>query len=167
MLRFPPFATAITILTLLSVQSRCYGEQIASRDSLQSDASQTVVNPSILVTTTLNVDGYRVREYKGIVRGVTVRQPTVSQHFKAELKGIVGGKMSPYTTMCETARQQAYEVMVEHAQSMGANAVLGMRYDSSSFQVGDSDVGTEVACYGTAVVLEHSASSAEHVSLVR
>jgi uncharacterized protein YbjQ (UPF0145 family) len=109
--------------------------------------------PSIFVTTTMGLEGYRITDYKGIVRGVTVRQPTVSQSLKANLKGIVGGKISPFTTMCETARQQALDILVERAQAVGANAVVGMRYDSSAF--GDSnDMGTEVVCYGTAVVVE-------------
>jgi uncharacterized protein YbjQ (UPF0145 family) len=114
----------------------------------------TAASPAaILVTTTMNFDGYKIREYKGIVRGVTVRQPTVGQSFKANLKSIVGGRISPFISMCETARQQSMDVLIERAQALGANAVVGVRYDSSAF--GDSnDMGTEVVCYGTAVIVE-------------
>jgi uncharacterized protein YbjQ (UPF0145 family) len=109
--------------------------------------------PPILVTTTLSVEGHPIREYKGVVRGVTVRTPTMVQSWKADLKNIVGGKIGPFISMCETARQQAFDIMVQRAQEMGANAIVGMRYDSSAFGEGD-DMGTEVVCYGTAVVLE-------------
>jgi uncharacterized protein YbjQ (UPF0145 family) len=112
-------------------------------------------DPAFMVTTTFSFEGYKIREYKGIVRGVTVRQPTIGQSFKASLKSHVGGKMSPFITMCETARQQAYDVMVDRAKAAGANAIVGLRYDSSSF-MNDDDVGTEVVCYGTAVVVTPS-----------
>ncbi len=123
-----------------------------AKDQAKYDAIKPA-DPSFLVTTTLNIDGCRIREYKGIVRGVTVRQPTIGQSLKASLKSKVGGRMSPFITMCETARQQAYDVMVERAKTLGANAVVGFAYDSSSFS-SDDDVGTEVVCYGTAVILE-------------
>ncbi len=112
-------------------------------------------NSSIMVTTTDGFDGYRVKEYRGIVRGVTVRQPTIGQGLKAELKGIVGGKMGPFISMCETARQAALDIMMERTQAMGANAVVGLRYDSSAFGESD-DMGSEVVCYGTAVVIEQT-----------
>jgi uncharacterized protein YbjQ (UPF0145 family) len=106
----------------------------------------------IMVTTTESFEGYRIKEYKGIVRGITVRQPSIGQSLKANLKGIVGGKISPFIRMCETARQQAMDIMIERAQSVGANAVVAFRYDSSAY--GDSDeMGTEVVCYGTAVII--------------
>lgn len=117
------------------------------------EAPAAAINPAIILTTTESLDGLRIKEYRGIVRGVTVRQPTIGQGFKAELKGIVGGKISPFISMCETARQQALEVMVERAQAVGANAVVGIRYDSSAFGESD-DMGTEVVCYGTAVIVE-------------
>ncbi|HEY9777796.1 MAG TPA: YbjQ family protein [Planktothrix sp.] len=108
--------------------------------------------PPIMMTTTESFEGYRIKEYKGIIRGVTVRVPGPMSNFKANLKSIVGGKISPYTRMCETARQQAFDALVARAQEVGANAVVGFRYDSSSY--GDSDeMGTEVVCYGTAVII--------------
>jgi uncharacterized protein YbjQ (UPF0145 family) len=102
------------------------------------------------VTTTFTIEGFQIREYKGVVRGIIVRSPTIAQGIMGGLKNIIGGKIGAYTQMCEQARQQAYELLVQHAQEVGANAVMGLRYDASD--VGDS--ATEVLCYGTAVVIE-------------
>jgi len=105
---------------------------------------------AIPVTTTFSFDGYRIKEYKGVVRGIIVRSPTIAQGFLGGLKSIVGGQIGAYTTMCEQAREQAFELLVQHAQQIGANAVIGLRYDAS--EVVNS--ATEVLCYGTAVVIE-------------
>ncbi len=105
----------------------------------------------MIITTTLNVDGYRVEKYLGVVRGIIVRAPTISQGIVGGLKNIIGGKIGAYTEMCEQARQTAYDEMVHHAQQMGANAILGVRYDAA--EVVSSGNATEVLCYGTAVVL--------------
>lgn len=106
----------------------------------------------MIVTTTFNVEGYRIAEYKGLVRGITVRSPTIAQGLLGGLKQIVGGKIGAYTEMCEQARAHAYESMVEHAQQMGANAIVGVQYDASD--VGGQQAATEVLCFGTAVVLQ-------------
>ncbi len=103
------------------------------------------------VTTTFSVDGYRIREYKGVVRGIVVRSPTIAQGFLGGLNSIVGGNIAAYTEMCEQTRQQAYALCVEHALQTGANAIVGLRYDASG--VGNASA-TEVLCYGTAVVIE-------------
>jgi len=107
---------------------------------------------SILVSTTFDVQGRRVRDYKGIVRGITVRAPTITQGILGGLKSIIGGRIGAYTEMCEQTRQAAYDLMVQHARDLGANAVLGMRFDAS--EVASRASATEVLCYGTAVVLE-------------
>ena len=107
---------------------------------------------SIPVTTTLSIDGYRIREYRGIVRGIIVRAPTISQGILGGLKSIIGGRIGAYTQMCEQARQQAYDLMIEHATELGANAVVGLRYDAS--EVVGRESATEVLCYGTAVMIE-------------
>jgi uncharacterized protein YbjQ (UPF0145 family) len=86
-----------------------------------------------------------------MVRGLIVRAPTISQGFLGGLKAIVGGQIGAFTEMCEQARATAYDRMVEHAREMGANAVVGVRYDAS--EVGGKSAATEVLCY-TAVVLE-------------
>lgn len=103
------------------------------------------------VTTTFTVDGYRIERYLGVVRGIIVRSPTIVQGIFGSLKSIIGGRIGSYTDMCEQARQQAYELMIEHAQQMGANAVVGFHYDAS--EVVSKYSATEVLCYGTAVVI--------------
>ena len=105
----------------------------------------------MIITTTLNIEGYRIIEYRGVVRGIIVRSPTIMQGVFGQLKSIVGGKIGAFTTMCETARQQAYDLMIEHAKEVGANAILAMRYDASSV---DRYTATEVLCYGTAVIID-------------
>ncbi|MDB6136392.1 MAG: hypothetical protein JWM59_4635 [Verrucomicrobiales bacterium] len=103
------------------------------------------------ITTTFTIEGFRITEYKGIVRGITVRAPTISQGIVGGLKSIIGGRIGAYTEMCEQARQQAYETMIDHARQMGANAIVGMRYDAA--EVASRSSATEVLCYGTAVVI--------------
>jgi uncharacterized protein YbjQ (UPF0145 family) len=105
----------------------------------------------MLVTTTYAVEGYRIVEYKGIVRGIIVRSPTIAQGFVGGIVGIVGGQNEPYREMCEQTRLEAYADMVRHAQAMGANAVVGMYYDATD--VVSQRNATEVLCYGTAVVI--------------
>jgi uncharacterized protein YbjQ (UPF0145 family) len=105
----------------------------------------------IPVTTTFTFEGYKIVDYKGIVRGIIVRSPTFKQGFVGGLKSIVGGQISEFTDVCEQTRQDAYDVMIEHAVKVGANAVVGIRYDAT--EIGGSSV-TEVLCYGTAVVIE-------------
>lgn len=106
----------------------------------------------MIVSTTFDVQGRRIREYKGVVRGITVRAPTIAQGILGGLKSIVGGQIGAYTEMCEQARQTAYDLMMEHARQLGANAVIGMSFDAS--EVASRASATEVLCYGTAVVLE-------------
>ena len=107
---------------------------------------------SMPVTTTFTIEGYRIIEYKGIVRGIIVRSPTIAQGFLGVLKNIVGGQIGAYTEMCEQARQQAYDRLLAHARERGANAIVGLRYDAS--EVVSKGSATEVLCYGTAVVIE-------------
>jgi uncharacterized protein YbjQ (UPF0145 family) len=101
------------------------------------------------VTTTFTIEGFQIREYKGVVRGIIVRSPTIAQGIMGGLKNIIGGKIGAYAQMCEQARQQAFELLIEHAREMGANAIVGLRYDASDV----ADAATEVLCYGTAVVI--------------
>jgi uncharacterized protein YbjQ (UPF0145 family) len=107
----------------------------------------------IQVTTTFTIDGSRITQYKGVVRGIVVRAPTISQGILGGLKSIIGGSIGAYSEMCEQAREQAYELLVQHAQQVGANAVVGMRYESSEVGRGQNSA-TEVLCYGTAVVIQ-------------
>jgi len=107
----------------------------------------------LIMTTTMALEGYRIREYLGLVRGVVVRAPTFSQGFIGGLKTIVGGQIREFTEMCEQTRQQATAELARHAREMGANGVVGIGYDAS--EIGNS--ATEVLCYGTAVTLERVA----------
>lgn len=104
------------------------------------------------VTTTFTIEGYRIAEYKGVVRGIVVRSPTIFQGILGGLKNIIGGRIGAYAEMCEQARKQAYELLIHHAQELGANAVVGLRYDAS--EVVSKGAATEVLCYGTAVLIE-------------
>jgi uncharacterized protein YbjQ (UPF0145 family) len=108
---------------------------------------------SIPTTTTFTIEGYRIKTYLGVVRGLVVRAPTISQGILGGLKSIIGGQIGAYTEMCEQARQQAYDVLIDHARALGANAVVGLRYDASEIG-GKTSSATEVLCYGTAVVIE-------------
>jgi len=110
------------------------------------------IQSGMIVSTTFDVQGRRVREYKGVVRGLTVRAPTIAQGIFGGLKSIVGGQIGAYAEMCEQARQHAYDLMIDHARQLGANAVLGVSFDAS--EVAARASATEVLCYGTAVVLE-------------
>ena len=105
------------------------------------------------VTTTFTIEGYRIRQYLGVVRGLIVRAPTISQGILGGLKAVIGGQIGAYTQMCEQARQQAYDLLIDHARALGANAIVGLRYDAS--EIGGGRAGaTEVLCYGTGVVIE-------------
>ncbi len=100
-------------------------------------------------TTTFEFQGQTIIEYKGLVRGIVVRAPTISQGFFGGLKKIVGGRIGAFREMCEQARGEALQHLLEHAEAIGANAVVGLRYESSDVV----DTATEVLCYGTAVVI--------------
>lgn len=103
-----------------------------------------------LITTTFELEGYRVTRHLGIVRGITVRSRSVIGNLGASLQQLVGGNITIYSELCEHARQEAYDLMAQHAEAMGANAIVGMRYDATDIAEGV----TEVLCYGTAVVVE-------------
>lgn len=114
---------------------------------------------AFVVTTTFTIDGYRIKQYLGVVRGIIVRAPTISQGILGGLKSIVGGNIGSYTEMCEQARQQAYALLIDHARAVGANAVVGLRYDASEIG-GKGSSATEVLCYGTAVLIEPETAEA-------
>ena len=104
----------------------------------------------MIVSTTNDVSGYKVVRHLGVVRGITVRSRSVVGNFVGGVQSIVGGKISVYVSLAESARQEAYDNMVEHALAGGANAIIGMRYDANEIMEGI----TEVLAYGTAVVVE-------------
>ena len=105
---------------------------------------------SAMITTNQTLDGYRVVKSLGIVRGVTVRSRSIFGTIGAGFQTLVGGNISLLTELCEKTRAEAHGLMVAHAEEMGANAVVGARYDATEVMKGV----TEVLCYGTAVVVE-------------
>ena len=114
-----------------------------------------MINPG-MVTTTFTFDGYRIARHLGVVRGITVRSRSIVGSFGAGIQQIFGGNISLYTELCEHARREAFELMVAHAQEIGANAIIGMRYDANEI----ADGVAEVLAYGTAVVVEAEAAKA-------
>ena len=103
-----------------------------------------------LTTTTFELPGYRVVKSFGVVRGIIVRSRSVIGNIGASIQSIFGGNISLYTALCERTRGDAYNLMLEHAGQLGANAVIGVRYDATEIAAGI----TEVLCYGTAVFVE-------------
>jgi uncharacterized protein YbjQ (UPF0145 family) len=106
-----------------------------------------------MTTTTFTLDGFKVKTTLGVVRGITVRSRSVIGTIGASLQTIVGGNISLFTELCEKARAEAFQLMLQHAEALGANAVIGIRYDANEVMQGV----TEVLCYGTAVVVEPQA----------
>jgi uncharacterized protein YbjQ (UPF0145 family) len=107
----------------------------------------------MFVTTGNSLEGWQITNYIGIIRGIVVRSPSISQGLIGGLKSIVGGNIESYTEVCEAARQEAYDRMVQHAEEVGADAIIAMRYDATEFGPGV----TEVLAYGTAVALVQAA----------
>jgi len=103
----------------------------------------------IIVTTGNEVAGMRIEKYLGIVRGIVVRSPSFGRSFVGAFKSLAGGNIKEFTEVCEAARHEAYEMMIAHAEQLGADAVVAMRYDATEFMQG----ATEVLVYGTAVRL--------------
>ena len=104
----------------------------------------------MIVTTTNDLIGYRIVEHLGLVRGVTVRSRSVIGNIGGAVQSIFGGNITIYTKLAETARQEAYDLLVAHAREVGANAILAMCYDANEIMEGI----TEVLAYGTAVRVE-------------
>jgi len=104
----------------------------------------------MIVTTTNDVAGYRIVQHLGLVRGLTVRSRSVIGNIGAGIQSLFGGNITIYTNLAEKAREEAFELMVQHATQLGANAIIAMRYDANEI----TDGITEVLAYGTAVVVE-------------
>lgn len=107
----------------------------------------------MLVSSSNDIPGYRVVRHIGIVRGITVRSRSVLGNFAGGIQSLFGGKLSVFVNLAETARQEAYDHLVQHANEQGANAIIAMRYDANEIMEGI----TEVLAYGTAVVVEPAA----------
>ena len=106
----------------------------------------------MFVSTTNDLSGYNVTQQLGVVRGITVRSRSVVGNLGGAIQSIFGGNITIYTELAERARQEAFDLMVEHAQAMGADAVIGMRYDANEIMDGI----TEVLAYGTAVKVQRA-----------
>jgi len=102
------------------------------------------------ISTTFDIPGKKIVKTLGLVRGITVRSRSIFGSIGGSLQTIVGGNISLFTSLCEKTREESFELMVKHAEAMGANAVVGVRYDANEIMGGV----TEVLCYGTAVVVE-------------
>jgi len=105
-----------------------------------------------LTTTAFELPGYRVTKSFGVVRGIIVRSRSIIGNWGADIQAIFGGNISLYTNLCEQTRGDAYNLMLTHAGELGANAVIGVRYDATEIAAGI----TEVLCYGTAVYVEQA-----------
>lgn len=103
-----------------------------------------------LITTSNQLEGYKVVTHLGVVRGITVRSRSILGNIAGGFQTLFGGKISIYAELCEKTRAEAYQLMVQHAAEMGANAIINMRYDANEVMNGV----TEVLAYGTAVVVE-------------
>jgi uncharacterized protein YbjQ (UPF0145 family) len=108
----------------------------------------------MIVTTTNDISGHKISKYIGVVRGITVRSRSAIGTFGAGLQSFFGGNITLFTDLAEEARQEAYDLMIKHAQEHGANAVIGMRYDANEM----ADGITEVLAHGTAVVIDAGSS---------
>ena len=104
----------------------------------------------MIVATTNDLTGHKVVRYLGVVRGIIVRSRSIVGNIGSSLQTLVGGNISIYTNLCEKAREDAHRLMVEHAAELGANAIIGVRYDANEITAGV----TEVLAYGTAVHID-------------
>lgn len=102
------------------------------------------------VTTAFEIPGGKIIKNLGLVKGITVRSRSIFGSIGGSFQTLVGGNISLFTELCERARQESYELMIKHAEEIGANAIIGVRYDANDIMGGV----TEVLCYGTAVVIE-------------
>ncbi|HVF56997.1 MAG TPA: YbjQ family protein [Pyrinomonadaceae bacterium] len=126
-----------------------------NNDPLQKSVPYEVSAPRYsvspqMVTTAFELHGYRIRQSLGVVRGIVVRSRNVFVNIGASLQTLVGGNITAWTRLCEQTRAEAFEIMIQHATEIGANAIVGARYDATEVMKG----ATEVLAYGTAVVVE-------------
>ncbi len=129
-------------------------EQLEPRAPYAISEPRYSVSPQ-MVTTALELPGYRVARNLGIVRGIVVRSRSVFVNIGAVVQTLVGGNITAWTNLCEQTRREAFEIMVQHATELGANAIIAARYDATEIASGV----TEVLAYGTAVVVEPTQGS--------
>lgn len=103
-----------------------------------------------LITTSTGLEGYKIVKHLGVVRGITVRSRSALGNIAGGFQSLFGGRLSIYVELCENSREEAFQLMAQHAQTVGANAIINMRYDANEIMQGI----TEVLAYGTAVLVE-------------
>ncbi len=121
-------------------------------DTMSPVERQAALEPSgmhRMTTTAFTIDGYKIVETLGVVRGITVRSRSIFGTIGASLQTLVGGNITLFSELCERTRAEAFDMMLRHAAEMGANAVVGVRYDATEVM----DTVSEVLCYGTAVIV--------------
>jgi len=126
---------------------QCFSK-LSPKEQLEAVRHQLMKHP--MTSTTFEIPGHRIVEQLGVVRGITVRSRSLFGTLGASLQTIVGGNITLFTELCEKTRDEAFEMMVAHAEGIGANGVVGVRYDATEVM----DGVTEVLCYGTAVRVE-------------
>jgi uncharacterized protein YbjQ (UPF0145 family) len=119
-------------------------------DVILSALKTTLMIDLSMITTSIALDGHRVVRNLGVVRGITVRSRSVLGNVAGGLQALLGGQLSIYVELCENTREEAFQLMIQHAAERGANAIINMRYDANEVMNGV----TEVLAYGTAVVVE-------------
>ena len=124
-------------------------EQLQVRTPYEISERRFSVAPQ-MVTTAFELPGFRVRQNLGVVRGIVVRSRNIFVNIGAVFNSMVGGNNTAWTNLCETTRRDAFEIMIQHATELGANAIIGARYDATEVSQG----ATEVLAYGTAVVVD-------------
>lgn len=105
---------------------------------------------SMLITTSTSLEGFKIKKQLGLVRGITVRSRSVLGNMAGGFMTLFGGRSAIYTELCEKAREEALQLMIQHGRELGANAIINMRYDANEVMSGL----TEVLAYGTAVVVD-------------
>ena len=128
---------------------------MSDNEQLQTRAPYAVSEPRFsvspqMVTTAFELPGYRIRQNLGVVRGIVVRSRNLFVNIGALVNSMVGGNITAWTNLCESTRKDAFEIMIQHATELGANAIVGARYDATEVASG----ATEVLAYGTAVVVD-------------
>jgi len=103
-----------------------------------------------MTSTTFEIEGYKITKSLGVVRGIVVRSRSIIGNIGAFIQSLFGGNITLYTELCERARKESFEMLLKHAKEVGANAIVGVRYDATEIAGGI----TEVICYGTAVVVK-------------
>ncbi|MFN2491402.1 MAG: YbjQ family protein [Pyrinomonadaceae bacterium] len=134
-----------------------------NQDSIDQRAPYAISPPRFsvshqMVTTAFEIPNFRITQNLGIVRGIVVRSRNIFATIGAGLQTIVGGNITVWTKLCEQTRADAFDIMIQHATEIGANAIVGARYDATEVSTGV----TEVLAYGTAVIVEPSSAGASY-----